>query len=143
MGHRNRDHSVKKHPGAQLNQALARPILKAGGNGRLTCAGAHRLAREQNCLPKEIRIQADLLELRIAQCQLGLFGYARGQKNFNPDADIIPELKERIFDVQCDGAIGCKTCWELAKEFKISRITMGSVCERLEIRIRSCQLGIF
>ena len=133
----------KKHPGAQLNQALAQLILQASSNGRLACANAHRLAKAQNCLPKEIGIQADLLELRVAQCQLGLFGYDQGKKNFNPDAGITPELKYRIFDAQSDGRIDCKTCWEIAKEFKISRLTMGSVCERLEIRIKSCQLGLF
>jgi len=143
MGHQDRGHYAKKHPGAQLNQTLAQAILQASSNGMLACASAHRLAKAQNCLPKEIGIQAGLLELRIAQCQLGLFGYAQGKKNFNPDAGITPELKDRIFDAQYSGRIECKTCWDIAKEFKISRLNMGSVCERLEIRIKPCQLGVF
>nr|WP_320014634.1 hypothetical protein [uncultured Desulfobacter sp.] len=133
----------KKHPDAQLNQALAQLILQASSNGRLACASAHRLAKAQNCLPKEIGIQADLLKLRIAQCQLGLFGYTQGKKKFNLDAGITPELKDRIFDAQSDGRIDCKTCWKIAKEFKISRLNMGSVCELLEIRVKPCQLGVF
>ena len=133
----------KKYPGAQLNQTLAQLILQASSNGRLACAKAHRLAKAQNYLPKEIGIQADLLELRVTQCQLGLFGYAQGKKNFNPDTGITTELKNRIFNAQSDGRIDCKTCWEIAKEFKISRLTMGAVCERLEIRIKPCQLGLF
>jgi len=143
MGHQDRRRYSKKHPGAQLNKTLAQSILRASSNGILACASAHRLAKAQNYLPKEIGIQADLLELRIAQCQLGLFGSGQGKKNFNPDAGITPELKERIFDAQSDGIIDCKTCWQIAKEFKISRINMGSVCERLEIRIKPCQLGVF
>lgn len=133
----------KKHTGAQLNQGLAQPILRASRNGRLACASAHRLAKALNCLPKEIGIQADLLELRISQCQLGLFGYARGKKHFNPKAAMKTELKDRVLGAQPDGRIDCKTCWEIAKEFKISKINMGSVCERLEIKIKSCQLGVF
>lgn len=143
MGHQDRGHYAKKHPGAQLNQALAQAILQASSNGILACASAHRLAKAQNCLPKEIGIQADLLELRISQCQLGLFGYTLDKKNFNPDAGITPELKDRIFDAQSGGRIDCKSCWDIAKEFKISRLNMGSVCERLEIRIKPCQLGVF
>nr|WP_320192551.1 hypothetical protein [uncultured Desulfobacter sp.] len=141
MGHQDNGRHAKK-AGGQLDQALAQTILQAGKNGRLTCASAHRLAKAQNCSPKQIRIQADLLELRIAQCQLGLFGHGKGQKRFNSDTDITPELKNRILDAQHDGIIDCKVCWELAKEFKISRINMGSACERLEIRIKSCQLGL-
>lgn len=133
----------KKHSGVQLNQAIIQRILQASSNGRLTCASAHRLAKAQNCLPKQIRKQADLLELRISQCQLGLFGYGQNKKKFNSGTDISSKLKDRILDVQCDGIIDCKTCWEIAKEFKISKIDMGSVCEQLEIRIKSCQLGVF
>ena len=143
MGHLDKGRYSNKHPGAQLNHTLAQPILQASSNGILACASAHRLAKAQNCLPKEIGIQADLLELRIAQCQLGLFGSSQGNKNCPPDAGIMPELKERIFDAQSDGIIDCKTCWQIAKEFKISRINIGSVCERLKIRIKPCQLGVF
>ncbi|NDY73455.1 hypothetical protein DO021_09080 [Desulfobacter hydrogenophilus] len=143
MGHQHKCQDAKKHPGAQLNQALSQPIVQASSNDILTCASAHRLAKAHDCLPKQIGIQADLLELRIAQCQLGLFGYAPGKKKINPDAGITPELKNRIFDAQSDGKIDCKTCWKIATEFKISRINMGSVCERLEIRIKPCQLGVF
>ncbi|WP_320042748.1 hypothetical protein [uncultured Desulfobacter sp.] len=141
MGHQDNGRYAKK-TGGQLNQALAQTILQASSNGKLTCASAHRLAKAQNCLPKEIGIQADLLKLRISQCQLGLFGHGKGKKKFNPDTNITPELKDRILDAQRNGIIDCKACWELAKEFKISRINMGSACEQLEIRIKSCQLGI-
>ncbi|WP_020587496.1 hypothetical protein [Desulfobacter curvatus] len=143
MEHQDSGPDAKRHSGAQLDQTRSQAILQASSNGRLTCASAHRLAKAQNCLPKQIGIQADLLELRIAQCQLGLFGSPQGKKNFNPDAGITQQLKDRILDAQSDGKIDCKTCWEIAKEFKITRIDMGSVCERLEIRIKPCQLGVF
>lgn len=67
----------------------------------------------------------------------------RAKKSSNPDASITQELKDRIFDAQSDERIDCKTCWEIAKEFKISRVNLGSVCERLKIRIKPCQLGTF
>ena len=143
MGHQDRDNYAKKHPGAQLDQQLAGPIMQASSNGKLACASAHRLAKAQNCSPKQIGTQADLLELRITQCQLGLFGHAKGKKNFNPDARMTPQLKERILECQSDGTIACSTCWELAGEFKMSKLDMGSACEQIEIRIKPCQLGVF
>jgi hypothetical protein len=143
MGHQDRGNYAKKHAGEQLDQALAGPIMQASSNGKLACASAHRLAKAQNCLPKQIGTQADLLELRIAQCQLGLFGHAKGKKDSNFDADITPQLKDRILERQSGGRIACKTCWELAKKFEISKLNMGLVCEQLEIRIKPCQLGIF
>jgi len=143
MGHQDRDNYVKRHPGVQLDQRLAGPIKQASDNGTLACASAHRLAKIQHCSPKQIGTQADLLELRIAQCQLGLFGHAKGKKNFNPDAHMTQQLKDRIFECQSDGKIACRTCWELAKEFKMSKLDMGSACEQLEIRIKPCQLGVF
>lgn len=143
MGHQDRGNYAKKHPGVQLDKTLAGPIMQASSNGKLACASAHRLAKTKNCSPEYIGTQADLLELGIVQCQLGLFGHAKGKKNFNPDAHMTPQLKDRILECQSDGKIACKTCWELAKAFKISKLDMGSACEQLEIRIKPCQLGVF
>nr|WP_319493046.1 hypothetical protein [uncultured Desulfobacter sp.] len=143
MGHQDRGNYAKKRAGVQLDPALTTPIMQASSNGKLACASAHRLAKTQKCSPSHIGTQADLLEFRITQCQLGLFGYAKGKKNFNPDSDMTPQLKDRILECQADGQITCKTCWELALEFKMSKLDMGSVCEQLEIRIKPCQLGVF
>lgn len=143
MGHQDRDNYAKKHPGVQLDQRLAGPVMQASRSGKLACASAHRLAKSHNCSPEHIGTQADLLELRITQCQLGLFGHTKGKKNFNIDADMTPQLKDRLLECQANGKIACKTCWELAKAFKISKLDMGSVCEQLEIRIKPCQLGVF
>ncbi len=41
--------------------------------GKLPCAICFQLAREFNLTPKEIGELANKLNLRVAQCQLGLF----------------------------------------------------------------------
>ncbi len=143
MGHQDKDHYAKKHPHAKLDHAIAPLIQQAENDGILACADAHRIAKQTHCTPEDIGIQADLLELRLSKCQLGLFGCISGNKNFNPDARITLAVRKIILEKQSDGRIDCKTCWDIAKECKISRIDMGTFCEQLEIRIKPCQLGAF
>lgn len=143
MGHQDKGHYAKKHPDAEPNPVLSFLIQKAGKDGIITCADAHRIVKSTQCRPEEVGVQADLLELRLSQCQLGLFGCSSGKKDFNPDAQITPAIRDAILEKQSDGRIDCKTCWEIAKANKISKIDMGTFCEQLEIRIKPCQLGAF
>ena len=143
MGHIEQGHYAKKHPNAQLNPDIAEPVKKAAKDTLLYCASAHRIAKALGCSPADIGVQADLMELRIARCQLGLFGYSPGKQNLNPDVVISDALRTDILNAQDDGRIDCKTCWDLALKHKISRIDMGSACEELEIRIKPCQIGAF
>ncbi len=143
MGHNHKGNYAKKHPDAKLNPETQGPIQEATRDGLLFCASAHRIAKSLGFTPGEIGVQADLLELRIAKCQLGLFGYAPNKKNLDPDVVISDDLKAQILKAQTDGRIDCLTCWKLASKLNISRIDMGSACEKLEIRIKPCQLGAF
>ena len=133
----------KSTPVHSWTNSLPDPLCRQAATGSLHVRVPTALQKSQNCSPKQIGTQADLLELRITQCQLGLFGHAKGKKNFNPDTHMTQELKDRILECQSDGTIACSTCWELAKEFKLSKLDMGSACEQLEIRIKPCQLGVF
>ncbi|NOX34719.1 MAG: hypothetical protein GXP56_13475, partial [Deltaproteobacteria bacterium] len=93
--------------------------------------------------PLEIGVQADLIEYRIAECQLGLFGYNDGQKIIDPGIEISPELSLELDKENQDGRISCLKCWEIAKKLKIKRLDLGSACEKKNIRIKPCQLGAF
>ncbi|MEH0022239.1 MAG: hypothetical protein V6Z89_21475 [Desulfobacter sp.] len=143
MGHQDKGHYAKKHPGQTPDPGCQETLQAAAKQGILTCADAHRAAKTLGGAPGQIGIQADLLELRISQCQLGLFGYSPGKKNLDPDVRVSPELGEAILAAQQDGRISCKVCWEMAKTHNISRLDMGAACEKKEIRIKPCQLGAF
>ena len=41
------------------------------------------------------------------------------------------------------GKINCATCFELAKEFKVTIKEIGEMANRLNIRVAKCQLGLF
>lgn len=42
-----------------------------------------------------------------------------------------------------NGKINCATCFELAKEFKVTTKQIGEMANKLNIRIAKCQLGLF
>jgi len=143
MGHQDRGHYAKKHPNQTQDPEIADKINASARDGMIDCPTAHRIAKTIGCQPSEIGVHADLLELRIARCQMGLFGYGPGKKNFNLNVQISPALEKDILNTQEEGRISCRRSWDMAKAHKISRIDMGSACEKLEIRIKPCQLGAF
>ncbi|WDP93040.1 MAG: hypothetical protein HUN04_26310 [Desulfobacter sp.] len=143
MAHEDRGHYAQKHPDAKQNPEIADKITAAAKDGTLDCASAHRIAKSLGIDPAQVGIQADLLELRIARCQMGLFGYGPGKKNLDPDVSVDGPLKDDIINTQKEGSLSCRHGWELAKAHKISKTEMGSACEKLEIKIKPCQLGAF
>lgn len=112
-------------------------------DNRLTCETAHYIANKHSISSEMVGQAMDSLKLRIDKCQLGLFGYGPSKKNFNPDVKIPEEMKKVLLESESDGRISCQDCWCLANKLSISRLEMGSVCEKLEIRIKPCQLGAF
>jgi hypothetical protein len=143
MAHQDKGHYAGKHPDQKTDPVIAAKLQDIADKNQLSCASAHKTAAELGVTPKEIGIQADLMELRIVKCQLGLFGYEPEQKRIDPGIDVSDDLWARIENQSTDGRISCRESWDIAKEFKISRLDMGSACEKIGIRIKPCQLGAF
>lgn len=143
MTHEDEGHYAAKHQGRKIDPVISEKIKSAAQNNELTCAAAHRLASGLDTTPSEIGIQTDLMELRITQCQLGLFGYSPEKKRIDPSIHVADDLWNAIETRADDGRISCKTCWDIASEFKISRLDLGSSCEKMGVRIKPCQLGAF
>ena len=143
MGHQDKGHYALKHPDQKIIPNIAKEIQDRQENGILTCPVAHRIAKTLAISPSQVGIQTDLLELRIAKCQLGLFGYGRGVKKIDPNYQLPKGLQSAMEEKIENGKIPCYQCWKLATEFKISRRDMGSACEVLKVKIKPCQLGAF
>lgn len=143
MAHEDKGHYAAKHKGKQVHETIAEKIGVLSSGNNITCAAAHRAGKELNRSPLDIGIQIDLLEYRIAECQLGLFGYTGGQKKMDPDIHITPELNNFLDTASRDGRISCLECWDIAKKLKLNRLDLGSACEKKNIRIKPCQLGAF
>ncbi|OGR27680.1 MAG: hypothetical protein A2277_06590 [Desulfobacterales bacterium RIFOXYA12_FULL_46_15] len=143
MGHQDKGHFAAKHKAHRINEVVADKIKAIADNESITCSSAHQISKAVSLSPAEIGIQIDLLEFRITECQLGLFGYCNGGKKINPEIKITPDLGDRLEKSAVDGRLSCLSCWDIATDLKMKRIDMGSSCEKMNIRIKPCQLGSF
>lgn len=53
------------------------------------------------------------------------------------------ELDEKIKASLVEGKLPCPVAFKIAKEMKVGPNEIGDACNRLKIKIRSCQLGCF
>ncbi len=143
MGHQDKGHFKAKHENKRIEPTVAKSIEKLGIDNCLTCASAHRIAKQQNLTPTQIGVQTDLLEYRITECQMGLFGYPDKKKRIDPNINIPGNLDNAIDDKNKNGRISCLECWNIANNMKVKKLDIGSACEKKEIRIKPCQLGAF
>ncbi|OQX26639.1 MAG: hypothetical protein BWK80_09465 [Desulfobacteraceae bacterium IS3] len=135
---------TEKHgPGAEPDPVIKEEILKYAKDNELPCALAFQIAKDLSLLPGEVGKTADLMNLRIVKCQLGLFGYKPESKIVAADKDASPELKAAVSEAAIDRRLPCRSAWEIASRFKVRKMTVSSTCEALNIKIKPCQLGAF
>lgn len=116
-------------------------------DGHLSCAHAHAIARAHNVLPALIGHTVDALNIRLTRCQLGLFGYphkkgwaASGVTELPTPERFVKALKEAAGD---ENKITCLALWQLAAEYKVSRMQAGYLADGHNIQIMHCQIGAF
>lgn len=144
MTHEDAGHYAAKHAaGTSSNPAIVETVKGKIQDDSITCAALHKIAGELKVTPAEVGVAADLLEARLIKCQMGLFGYTPERRIVKPAKEVLPELEEAIKQSLVDGRITCLSCWEIAKGFGIAKIKVASACEKLHIKIVSCQLGAF
>jgi hypothetical protein len=93
--------------------------------------------------PSEVGKTADLLEYRIIECQLGLFGHEPDKRIVKPAESVSEELRGRLQQYAGEGRIACMSCWEIAQELGIERLAVSSACELMGLKVKCCQLGAF
>ncbi len=133
----------KHESNAQLNEKIKVHIIRQTKKNELPTAEAYKKAAEHKVSPAEVGKTADLLELMLVKCQLGLFGYTPQKKIVKPKAAENPDLTSAIRDARVDGKLSCENAWEIARRFDVSKMRVSSVCEQLNIKIKPCQLGAF
>jgi hypothetical protein len=145
MTHEYEGHYSAKHaPNAELNRGLAKILTDRCRDGRLTCASAFVIAKNTGASPSEIGRTADLLEIKVTACQLGLFGYGKGKRNMAKLQEVVPaEVEQALRDGLVNGRLPCKVAWDIACRFGLPKPKITAVCERLKIRLGPCQLGTF
>lgn len=133
-----------KHPvGTAVDASIAAALEQKVDGGRVTCTAAHDIAETLKMAPSEVGKTIDLLEYRITECQLGLFGYEPVGKVVEPAETVSDELRAQLDRFAGSGEISCASAWEIADRLGLQRMAVAAACELLGIKIRRCQLGAF
>jgi len=107
---------------------------------------AEKISKELKVDISEVGITADLMEMKIKKCQLGLFGWGK-KPNHGMDihaADSVSvEIKSALEEATENAKVTCAALWMIADRFRVDRKTVAAACETLGIKIRACQLGAF
>jgi hypothetical protein len=137
-------HYRAKHPqGTICDPDLAPALSEIAEDGRITCAAACRLAETLGVDPAELGKAADLLELRIIRCQLGLFGYEPEKRIVRPAETVSGHLRERLEATIVEGKISCASLWETAESLGLEKLDVSAACEHLKVKVTPCKLGAF
>jgi hypothetical protein len=143
MAHEDAGHYAAKHKDTELNEKIAAKVRKKMSDNSLSCGEAHVIAEELKVLPSEVGVTLDILEVRIGKCQLGLFGYGEKKRIVKPADKVESELQKEIENSLVDGRLPCKAAWDIAEKFKMKRLDLANACEKLRVKINSCQIGSF
>ncbi|NVM21036.1 MAG: hypothetical protein HWN68_04585 [Desulfobacterales bacterium] len=144
MGHEDAGHYARKHwPGSVADPTIREAIEKRAANGKLPCAVAFDVAKRLGVAPHEVGRTADLMEIRLVKCQLGLFGYSPKKSIVEPAASVAPAVEKEILQAIINGRLPCKRAWEIADQLGIHKMKVSAACDALVVRIRPCQLGAF
>ena len=126
------------------DKAIAGKIEAAANKDkRIACRALHDIANELNCPPQKVGRTADLMEVRISHCQLGLFGRSNRAAVAFSEKEVTQEMKAAFESAISDGKIACEDSWRLAHQLNLSRLEMGALCDVLEVKVTPCQLGAF
>ncbi len=144
MTHEDRGHYAAKHePGRRVPERLSEIIRSRCKNGELPCSVAFEIAKSEGFTPLEVGAAADLMEIPIVKCRLGLYGYKPDKKIVRPAPHVEPELESAIRQSLVNNRLPCAAAWALADRFEIGKMDVSAACETLGIKIRPCQLGSF
>ena len=126
-----------------MNEKIAAAIERRAKNGELRCAEAFRIAEELGVAPLAVGQTANELDVRLARCQLGLFGH--GPQKSIPEAaeEIPPDLEQAIREGLILGRLPCAVAWAIATRFGMPKLHVANAAEGLDVRIGQCQLGAF
>lgn len=131
---------------AVLDERIANAIRARLEEGRLACAAGLEAAEALGVAPSEIGRTADQLRIRLTRCELGLFGHPGGVKGWESgEVAALPDpegLGEALLAARNErGEIDCERVWREAERFRVPRLQVAGVADRLGLRIRGCLLG--
>ena len=139
-------YALKHPPGKRPNEQIAKAIREKSSGRELVCAMGEKISKELKVDMSEVGITADLLEMKIKKCQLGLFGWGKKPnhgKDIHAADSVSVEMKSVLEEVAENGVVSCAGLWVIADRLGVERKAVSAACETLRLKIRVCQLGAF
>jgi len=139
-------YKAKHPPGTAVDAGIAGAIREKAAGGALFCAAAERISRDLGVEMKAVGVAADLLEIKIKNCQLGLFGWGEKPdhgKRIEAAGAVSEALQSAVEKAAADGKVACAALWAIAARLDIQRTEASAACEALGLKVRNCQLGAF
>ena len=140
---KNNKFPAKHQDRAQINNVIKNEILKQNKDSKLPCFVAFKIAKELQVSPGDVGKAVDLLNFRLAKCQLGLYGYQPKKRKVKPKMPLDQGLKNAITDALVEGKLTCKKVWDIASLYNVHKLRVSCACEAMKIKIIKCQLGAF
>jgi hypothetical protein len=88
--------AAKHEATAKIDQRIKDQLDRRAKNKKLPCAVAFKITDDINVSPAEVGKTADLLEIELVKCQLGLFGYTPEKKIVKPKTSQNQDLESAI-----------------------------------------------
>jgi len=126
-----------------MDERIKEAIRGRLSEGMLHCVDAFRIAEDLAVMPLDVGEAADELEVRLARCQLGLFGYGDPKRIVKPAEQVAPELERAIREGLVGERLPCAEAWVIAARQGISKLEVANAAEKLGVRISQCQIGAF
>lgn len=144
MTHEDAGNYPGKHdPAEKPDPEITSAIMANSGARQITCTNLHKISQELKVSPPEVAKTADLLNIKIMKCQLGLFGYSPERNIVEPPETVSLEMEQAIRDHLVDGKLPCEQAWKIAEQLQTEKMAVSGAAETLKIKIQPCQLGIF
>ena len=133
-----------KHKAAEKpNPEIAGKIEQRSKNKEISCALAFEIVEESSFLPADIGKNIDLMNYKLIECQLGLYGYTPEKKIVKAQDTPDNDLKNAIKNALVNDTLPCKSAWEIAARFHVPKLTVSGVAEGMGVKVKPCQLGAF
>lgn len=136
-------YSDKHKPNLLADPMIERTMRKRATNQEIPCALAFEIARDLGVTTMEVGQTADLMNIAVVKCQLGLFGYQPEKKIVKAEDTSNQTLKEAILDSTENNRLSCESAWQIAEQFNINKLAVGNISQANGIQIGKCQLGAF
>ncbi len=135
--------STKHGPDETPDTSIKNEILKQTKNEQVPCAVAFEIAKALQISPDTVGKTADVMNVKLTKCKLGLFGYQPKKKIVKFQDSIKVDVKDAVSDALVQGRLSCKRAWDIASRLNVSKMTVSGACEAMGVKIKDCQLGAF